>query len=419
MSTPSNDQQNPDAADDAAAPDAPSAGAASPPAEQEEEEREEKHEEQQPPQPQKNGVASVTGGIAPFNRQEYQPSPHLADVVVPRRAGLKLERGSLMSMRIPDNRQVRQDAKDVHGVNSLEHRVLKFIHGKKVQTILASLLLLDVLIIFTELMLWSMYPHCSIIVRDGISCCPATTTTIHNETAAAAADHAAEESHGERYLLSAWKRFLSSGGGEEGDDDSNHLEEDFCASGLEPDLYNTIGCDEHKWYRVHTAEVVLFGLTMTILSIFMLELVVLMLAIRPWIFFRHFFYALDFIVVSGSIVLESVFHSLGNDVAQTYAGFLIVIRLWRFVRIGHGITEIISEVSNEKYQQLLAYTEELESMLLANNFKLPTGPVRHHNLNNGKSNPEDILESLEEQQREKIRKKNRELNPVEEEADEE
>jgi hypothetical protein len=182
-----------------------------------------------------------------------------------------------------------------------------------VQIILASLLFLDVLIIFAELTLWTMYPHCSIIQRDGISCCSPT------EQEEQQADGA--QDGGGRYLLLLQERFLSGGGGDNAD------QEDFCATGLEAQFQNEIGCDEHKWYRVHTAEQVFFGLTMTILSIFMLELLILMIAIRPWIFFRHFFYVLDFVVVSGSIVLESLFHSLGNDLAQTYAGFLIVIRL--------------------------------------------------------------------------------------------
>lgn len=315
----------------------------------------------------------------------------------------------MMSMRIPNDYQAREHAKEAHGEKSLEHRVLIFLHGKTVQVILASLLFLDVLIIFAELTLWTMFPHCSIIQRDGISCCLVATND--NAAVATEEEHQDGAQDGGRYLL-LLQRFLSGGGG---DADDSHHGQDFCATGLEAQFENEIGCDEHKWYRVHTAEQVLFGLTMTILSIFMLELLILIIAIRPWIFFRHFFYALDFVVVSGSIVLESIFHTLGNDLAQTYASFLIVIRLWRFVRIGHGITELITEAANEKYQELLAYTEELESILKDNNLHLPAGSLRPTSRHGNKVVTPDILETIEERERMEMRKK---LKRVEEDEQE-
>lgn len=50
---------------------------------------------------------------------------------------------------------------------------------------------------------------------------------------------------------------------------------------------------------------------------------------------------------------------------------LVVIRIWRFVRIGHGIAEITNEMAHKEYDGLLDYSEQLEDLLKANNIDLP------------------------------------------------
>jgi hypothetical protein len=47
------------------------------------------------------------------------------------------------------------------------------------------------------------------------------------------------------------------------------------------------------------------------------------------------------------------------------------VRIWRFVRIGHGIIEITNEVVHKDHEKLLLYTEELEELLQQHNIALP------------------------------------------------
>jgi hypothetical protein len=65
------------------------------------------------------------------------------------------------------------------------------------------------------------------------------------------------------------------------------------------------------------------------------------------------------------------FHFASNDALQSLAGLLVFIRLWRFVRIGHGIVEISSEWTHHQYAELLAYAEEMEAILIAQGTALP------------------------------------------------
>jgi hypothetical protein len=50
-------------------------------------------------------------------------------------------------------------------------RSLHFLHSPTMQYAFAGLLLLDILVLFGELLVLSYFPHCSVIVRDAVSCC--------------------------------------------------------------------------------------------------------------------------------------------------------------------------------------------------------------------------------------------------------
>jgi hypothetical protein len=99
-----------------------------------------------------------------------------------------------------------------------------------------------------------------------------------------------------------------------------------------------------------------------ILTTFLLELTVTVIALTPAVFFRQFFYVLDFCIIVTSLVLELAFYILEDTVAQAVAGLLVISRLWRFIRIGHGIVSVSHEVAQERYAMLLSYTEEVEGM---------------------------------------------------------
>jgi hypothetical protein len=241
---------------------------------------------------------------------------------------------------------------DDHVHNHWRKRALKFLHTPQVQTTLMVLLLLDVLILFVELFLLASYPDCTIIERDAISCC-----------------HILEE---EENALTRWLAATT--------EEEDHAHHDVCDNDfLEADYESDAGCDPHKWSRVHTAETALFAMTITILSIFMIELNVEMIALRPAIFFRQFFFLLDYVIISVSLTLEIMFHTLSEDKIQSVVGLLVFVRIWRFVRIGHGIVEITNEMAHADHEKLVSYTEQLEELLQQHQIALPEdGNSKHH-----------------------------------------
>lgn len=163
-----------------------------------------------------------------------------------------------------------------------------------------------------------------------------------------------------------------------------------CESGYDTTVgYGT--CDEHKWNTVHTIELVLFAMTITILSTFFIEIHLEMIAIGPSVFFRQMFYLFDYIIILVSLALELLFHFDTGDLGLTsLSGLIIFARIWRFVRIGHGIIEVTTEITHSKYDALTEYAEKLEAELKQNNLPLPEAPklFKRH------------LEKLEEQQEE-------------------
>mmetsp|Transcript_12992 Transcript_12992/g.22690 ORF Transcript_12992/g.22690 Transcript_12992/m.22690 type:complete len:348 (+) Transcript_12992:133-1176(+) len=236
---------------------------------------------------------------------------------------------------IPSNMGAQEHVVDTHGIESWRAAALRFLHQKWFQMMIVSLLILDVLILFTELLLMAEFPSCSIIERDCIACCY-------------------EPGNGDGH-----ERWLAG--------DSHH--EETCQVGYEES--GEPACDGHKWSNVHLAEEVLFACTITILTIFLAEICVEMWALTPCIFFKQIFYALDFVIVTVSIVLELTFHFAHKDLLEELAGLLVFGRLWRFVRIGHGIIEVTSEFTHQQYEELMEYANECAEELEANHLMVP------------------------------------------------
>lgn len=178
------------------------------------------------------------------------------------------------------------------------------------------------------------YPHCSIIIRDAFSCCPV------------------EEAEDARRWLAG---------------DDSHA--DICEPPLEVTDYQA-GCDPHKWHTIHTIEDVLFALTIAILSIMMLELLLLIAAITPCIFFRHFWYGLDFFIVSVSLALEATFKVVDEENLAAYIGVIVLFRCWRFVRISHGLIEVTVELTSEKYEEVISLANEVEDLFAKHQQKM-------------------------------------------------
>jgi hypothetical protein len=252
-----------------------------------------------------------------------------------------------MNFGIPTNQGAQDHVKDTHGSTSWRMRILDVLHQRSTQRTLMFLLFLDICILFVEIFLLASYPPCHIIERDCISCCDAAL-------------HGDDDEH----------RFLA---------ETGHSEELFCEEeGLEPNYEYPATCNEHKWHRVHKGETFLFSLTILILSIFLVELNLEMVALGPKVFFRQFFFLLDYCIVSVSLALELTFHFASAEALQSLVGMLVFARVWRFVRIGHGIVEITSEWTHQQYEEVMEYAERLEAILLENNLPLPEAAGKIH-----------------------------------------
>jgi len=258
---------------------------------------------------------------------------------------------------IPTRQGAREFIEDDYGKESWRMKILDFLHRPVVSHALMVLLLLDVLMLFIELFLLTHFPSCSTIERNCISCCPLSNATLHGE-----ADTTSNET--EHFS----ERFLS-------EEDHHHSEESHvCEMGLEPYLETMGGCDPHKWGGVHKVETALFAFTLIILSTFFIELNLEMIALRPGIFFRQIFFTLDYVIVTVSLTVELTMHFLDEDSLAALVGILIFARVWRFIRIGHGIAEVTSELTHHQYEEILNYTRTLKEAAMRSGTEMPHCP---------------------------------------------
>jgi len=244
---------------------------------------------------------------------------------------------------IPSRGSVHEVTVDKRGTDALRTRTLEFLHQKWVQIVFMSLLILDILIIFVEMFLMIEFPTCRLVRRDCIACCGAE-------------EGYEDEEH-------RWLRWLASADAGHGDDHHSICPSAYAPSGV-PE------CDSHKYETVHYVENILFYITVLILAVFLVENIVEMLALGPKVFFKQIFLAADFFVVLISLVLEVVFKLMKSQFAEL-VGILVIFRVWRFIRIGHGIIEVTSELTHEYYDPLLCYARKCEEKLKDANVELP------------------------------------------------
>jgi len=249
---------------------------------------------------------------------------------------------------IPSRMGIMVHTEETHGEDSWRKHVLDFLHRKWFQMTMNGLLILDILMVFAELSLMIGFPTCRTIERDCIACCGIEDGGVE-----------AQQNQTERWLSAA--AATTDGGGDD------HYGE-ICPADY--DETGVSGCDEHKYHAVHITEEVLFYFGVTILVIFLIENLVEMAALGISIFFKQIFLATEFIVVLVSLILELTFH-LKRDELASLVGILVMFRIWRFVRIGHGIAEVTSELTNEYYDPLIEFAKECEKKLKANNIELP------------------------------------------------
>ena len=95
-------------------------------------------------------------------------------------------------------------------------------------------------------------------------------------------------------------------------------------------------CEFEGNHDLHTTELVIIYVSVVILTIFLMDNLGLLFA-NGIDFLRNPFCVMDLFVVVVSIYFEL---SHGSD---SWVGFLVLGRTWRFVRIGHGIYELNHE----------------------------------------------------------------------------
>jgi len=216
-----------------------------------------------------------------------------------------------------------------YGEHSWQSELYKLLCHHQTEVILLFLLVLDIIIVMVEILLDVEYPTCDKInQRDLIrSCCP-----VHED----------DQDH---------NRFLS--------ESSHHS---FCEHGYEEST--TYGCDDHN-DTIHNVHLALFGLSVAILCVFEVELLLKVFILKKE-FFCHKLLVFDLAVVTTSIVLDIVLHALGTSHGDL-AALLAVVRVWRFVRVIHGVLEVDKEHMEEKYKER---EHELEKELHKLNEKL-------------------------------------------------
>jgi hypothetical protein len=90
---------------------------------------------------------------------------------------------------------------------------------------------------------------------------------------------------------------------------------------------------------VHTAEAALSWTSISILGVFTLEQAAKLAVFGPPYFVRSAWHSLDAAIIVASLVLEAVL----RGVARETVSLLIVFRLWRLVRVMHGVAESVAE----------------------------------------------------------------------------
>ena len=239
-------------------------------------------------------------------------------------------------MAVPTNADERLHVTAVHGHGSTRHKILSFLHSKYVEYTMLGLLLLDLVVLMLEMFIAAEFPDCNIVKRNAISCCPA-------------------EENGRRW------RWLAG--------DGSHADE-ICPEPLIESPEYPAGCDDHKYSWLHPLHVACFAITISVLSLFFIELM-LMVFCLGLVFFQHFFYVADLFIVTVSLVLEISFYVVHEDILATLTAFLVLMRVWRFVRIGHSVVEATVEMSAKRFDKVVELNEQLTQILLENDIDVP------------------------------------------------
>ena len=185
------------------------------------------------------------------------------------------------------------DARD----RSWRHRLVNFLHSKPVHTAATVLLILDLILVVVSLELQiqvgsleaKAYKDCLYEYEKGYA---VPLPLVNDTTCNPEGLHTCDPKHSESY---------------------------------------------EKAHLLHEVELALAAVSCVILTLFLVENLLMILALR-WRFFLHFFFVLDIVVVSVSLALELwAIATATFDNFEMLLGFIIVGRMWRFFRVAHGL----------------------------------------------------------------------------------
>jgi hypothetical protein len=216
----------------------------------------------------------------------------------------------------------RETVEKMYKPGSIPMSVMDFVQDGRVQMIMTMLLVLDVIIVIAELIIDAEFPKCTIIERNAASCCP--------------------------YGNDAGRSLAASYG-------------DLCDAGLSVAYDNGVACDPYKFEALHTLHDVLFWTSVSILCVFEVELLSLMAVLRKH-FLRNRLYLIDFTVVTAALGLEMFLRFSTQSLADV-AGVLTFARLWRFVRLGHGLVSSLHERHASHVEELASHVEALATQV--------------------------------------------------------
>lgn len=193
---------------------------------------------------------------------------------------------------------------------------LHVIHSNWVQKTLIVLLFIDIIALVIELLLDTEFPRCAVVQRGAICVANSTLTAEEAMTASFMANTAAPAGnvHARRST--------------DGEEVPHAIEG------------AVVYCLHHP-DAVHGGHLALTVISLIILSLFMIELLVLMACLGLKRFFKHVLYDIDLFIVSISLALEitvivGVDARLDREV-EAIVVLLLLARMWRFARIIHSV----------------------------------------------------------------------------------
>lgn len=119
-------------------------------------------------------------------------------------------------------------------------------------------------------------------------------------------------------------------------------------------------------HQVHLASHIISTLSFIVLLFMAFELILHAFAQGPRRFFSHIGHIVDFIVVFSSIIVDVISHTAaggGGDWGDAVIQILVVVRLWRIIRIAHASTEIVERNNSVREQELVSQIKLLEKRL--------------------------------------------------------